>query len=175
VKVLRGGELVDRIGWRDTRNLVMPRPLGLMHGRLFETADPIILPTAWPSLRDVAFYVDSWVPGLNLLLDLAARSALLHALLTRFMKFGLALSRRFGSPTGCLAFEIEGPGGQVARYALISTHHGHYTPIAPAVLAARAIAEGRFGPNGVVPPNCYVEPDELFTYLEAIGVKTVLI
>lgn len=173
VKVLRGGALVDRTGWRDTRSLVMPRPLGLMHGHLFETADAITLPTAWPSLRDVAFYVDSWVPGLNLMLDLGARSALVHALMARCMKFGLALSRRFGSPTGCLAFEIEGAGGQVARYALISTHHGHYTPIAPAVLAARAIAEGRFEPRGVVPPNCYVEPEELLKYLGDLGIETV--
>ncbi len=115
------------------------------------------------------------MPGLNLLLDLAARSAPVHALMSRFMGFGLALSRRFGSPTGCLAFEIEGAGGQVVRYALISTDHGHNTPIAPAVLAARAIAEGRFEPKGVVPPDCYVEPEELLAYLEAIGVRTVVV
>ena len=173
VKVLQDGALVERIGWRDTRPLTMPPPIGRMHGHLFETADPLTLPSAWPSLRDVAFYVDSWVPGLNVLMDLAARSAAVHALLARFMKPGLALSRRFGSPTGCLAYEIEGASGPVARYALISTHHGHYTPIAPAVLAALAIAQGRFGPRGLVKPSEYVAADELLGYLDRNGVNTV--
>jgi saccharopine dehydrogenase-like NADP-dependent oxidoreductase len=174
VQVLRGGALVERIGWRDTRSFVMPPPIGSMHGHLFETADPLILPTAWPGLRETAFYVDSWVPGLNVMLDLGARSALVHALMARCLPLGLALSRRLGSATGCLAFEIEAAGGQIARYALISSHHGHYTPIAPAVLAVRAIAEGRFAPTGIVPPNRYVDPDDLLAYLEAIGVRTVL-
>jgi hypothetical protein len=175
VQVLRGGALVTRTGWRDTHNFVLPAPLGRMHGRLFETADPLILPTAWPSLRDVGFYVDTWVPALNLMLDLGARSSLVHALMARCMPIGLALSRRLGSATGCLAFEIEGADGRVARYALISTHHGHYTPIAPAVLAARAIAEGRFAPTGVVPPNQYVDPGALLAYLGGIGVETVVL
>jgi hypothetical protein len=173
VQVLRGGALAGGTGWRDARDFVMPPPIGRMQGHLFETADPLTLPTAWPSLRDVAFYVDSWVPGLNLLLDLAARSRPVHALMGRFMRLGLVLSRRFGSPTGCLAFEIEAASGQVARYALISTHHGHYTPIAPAVLAARAIAEGRFAPRGLVPPDQYVDSDELLAYLRGVGVETV--
>ena len=174
VQVLQGGALVGRTGWRDTRNFVMPAPIGQMHGHLFETPDPLTLPTAWPGLHEAAFYVDSWVPGLNAMLDLGARSPLVHALMARCMPLGLALSRRFGSPTGCLAFEIEGARGKIARYALISTHHGHYTPIAPAVLAARAIAEGRFEPTGIVPPNQYVDPDVLLGYLAANGVQTVV-
>jgi len=174
VQVLRGGALAAATGWRETRPFVMPAPLGPIHGHLFETADPLTLPLAWHGLREAAFYVDSWVPGLNVMLDLGARSSLVHALMQRFMPIGLSLSRRFGSATGCLAFEIESAAGQVARYALISTHHGHYTPIAPAVLAARAIAEGRFAPRGLVPPNKYVDPEELLAYLARIGVATVL-
>jgi len=173
VQVLRGGALVQVTGWRDRHDFTLPLPLGRMHGHLFETADPLTLPTAWPSLRDVAFYVDSWVPGLNVMLDLGARLPPVHAFMQRAMPLGLMLSRRFGSATGCLAFEIEGASGQIARYALISTHHGHYTPIAPAMLAARALAEGRFQPRGLVPPNLYVEPSELLAYLGTLGVKTL--
>ena len=173
VQVLHGGALVTRTGWRDARNFVMPAPIGRMHGHLFETADPLTLPTAWPGLRDAAFYVDSWVPGLNVMLDLGARSALVHAFMKRFMPIGLALSRRLGSATGCLAFEVEGASGRVARYALISTHYGHYTPIAPAVLAALALANDRFEPRGIVPPNLYVDPEELLAYLGRVGVQTV--
>jgi len=173
VQVLRGGALVQVTGWRDRHDFTLPLPLGRMHGHLFETADPLTLPTAWPSLREVAFYVDSWVPGLNIMLDLGARLPPVHAFMQRAMPLGLALSRRLGSATGCLAFEIESAGGQVARYALISTHHGHYTPIAPAVLAARALAEGRFQSRGLVPPDLYVDPEELLAYLGTLGVNTL--
>jgi hypothetical protein len=173
VRVLWGGQMVTRIGWRDTRSVLMPPPIGLMRGHLYETADPITLPGVWPSLRTVDFYVDSRVPGLNLFLDLAARSAVVHAVMTRFLKPGLAFARRLGSATGCLAYEIETAEGQVARFALIGSHHGHYTSIAPAVLAARAIAEDRFEPRGLVPPDRYVEPDALLGYLGGIGVQTV--
>jgi hypothetical protein len=171
--VLRGGRVAPAVGWRERRDFTMPPPIGAMHGHLYETPDPLTLPLAWPGLREAAFYVDSGVPGLNLLLDLAARWPPAHTLMTRFMGLGLALSRRFGSPTGCLAFEIEDAFGQQARYALISTHHGHYTPVAPAVLAAQAIAEGRFAPRGLVAPNQYVDAEELIAYLDSVGVKTV--
>ena len=173
VQVLRGGALTRVTGWRDRRDFTLPPPLGRMHGHLFETADPLTLPTAWPSLRDVAFYVDSWVPLLNAMLDLGAYLPPVHAFMTRAMPIGLALSRRFGSATGCLAFQVEGASGQTASYALISTHHGHNTPIAPAVLAAQALAADRFAPRGLVPPDQYVDPDDLLAYLDRIGVKTI--
>ena len=173
VQVLRGGALAQVTGWRDRRDITLPPPLGRMHGHLFETAEPLTLPTAWPSLRDVAFYVDSWVPFLNLMLDLGARLPPVHAFMARAMPLGLALSRRFGSATGCLAFQVEGAAGQVAAYALISTHHGHYTPIAPAILAAQALAADRFTPRGLVPPDQYVDPDELVDYLKGNDVHLV--
>ena len=177
VRVLRDGQMVTRTGWRDTRAFVMPPPIGRMRGHLYETADPITLPAVWPSLRTVDFYVDSRVAGLNPLLGLASRSPLAHALMTRFLRLGLSFARRLGSATGCLAYEIEtaggAAGGRVARYALIGSHHGHYTPIAPAVLAALAIAQGRFEPRGLVPADRYVDPDELLAYLAANGVETV--
>jgi hypothetical protein len=173
VQVLRGGKPAPAMGWRERRDFSMPSPIGRVHGHLYETPDPLTLPTAWPGLREAAFYVDSGVPGLNLLFDLAAISRPVHTLMTRFMGLGLALARRFGSPTGGLAFEIEDVNGQVARYALSSLHHGYYTPVAPAVLAAQAIAEGRFAPRGLVPPNQYVDAEALLGYLDQAGVKTV--
>lgn len=173
VQVLRDGQVVTRTGWRDTRTLLMPPPIGRMRGRLYESADGITLPSVWPSLRTVDFYVDSRVFGLNPLLDLAARWRPMHALLTRFLRPGLALSRWLGSATGCLAYEIEAAAGPVVRLALIGAHHGHYTPIAPAVLAALALAEDRFEPRGLAPPDRYVEADTLLAYLDRSGVTLV--
>jgi hypothetical protein len=173
IGVLRDGQQVTLLGWRESRTLSMPPPIGLARGYLYETADPVTLPRIWPSLRTVEFYVDSRVPGLNLAFSLVARSAALRRVVARFMRPGLAVARALGSTIGCLAFEIEASGGQLARYALIGSNYGHFTPIAPAVLAARAIADGRFQPVGLVPAHRYVEPDELLGYLRALGIATI--
>jgi hypothetical protein len=113
------------------------------------------------------------VPGLNLAFSLMARSAALQALAARFLRPGLAVARALGSTVGCLAFEIEAQGDKLTRYALVGSKHGYFTPIAPAVLAARAIAEGRFEPVGLVPAQRQVEPEELLGYLKQLGIANI--
>jgi hypothetical protein len=171
ILVWDAGRLQPAAGWRRSRSLRVPAPIGRVRGRLFESADCITLPPIWPGLRTVDFYVDSRVPGLNLALDLAARSRLAHRLLVRLIRPGVRLARALGSPAGCLAFEIEGQGGQRAAYALVARQHGYFTPIVPAVIAARALAEGRFDQRGLVPPDRHVPAEELLAYLDRIGVR----
>jgi hypothetical protein len=171
VGVLRDGRLVTRTGWRESRSFRMPPPIGPMRGYLYETADPLTLPRVWPGLRSVEFYVDTLVPGLNAAFGLAARSRLVWQLFKTFLRPGLAVARALGSDVGCLAFEIEGVDGGLARLALVGGRRGHFTPIAPAVLAVRALAEDRFEPRGLVAADQYVDADELLRYLEAIGIR----
>jgi hypothetical protein len=173
VSILDGGQPVRRTGWRDTRRFHMPPPIGAVQGHLFETADVVTLPHIWPGLRRVDFYVDSRVPGLNAVFGLAARWPAIHRLLAMFFKPGLALVRLLGSAVGCLAFEIEARDGRLARYALIAAERGYLTPIVPAVIAARAIAEDRFEPTGLVPADQHVDADELLAYLASLGVRMV--
>ena len=52
----------------------MPPPVGRIRGSLFENADAVYLPRIWPSLREVAMYVDTNTVGINTLLKLAALS-----------------------------------------------------------------------------------------------------
>ena len=170
VSIVHEGVLATRTGWRETRRFQMPPPIGAVQGHLFESADAVCLPRLWPSLRRVDFYVDSRVPGLNALFSLAARWGWLQRLLLRFIKPGLFLVRPLGSAVGCLAFEIEAGDGRVVGYALLAAERGYLTPIVPAVLAARAIAEGRFAPTGLVPADQHVDADELLGYLRALGV-----
>jgi hypothetical protein len=40
-------------------------------------------------------------------------------------------------------------------------------------MAARAMAEGRFAPRGLVPHDQHVEPRALVDYLSAIGIRLV--
>jgi hypothetical protein len=171
VRVQRDGTLMTRVGWVDTRRFRMPPPIGSIRGHLFESVDSLTLPGVWPSLQTVDFYVDSRVPGLNTLFTLATRSPLVRALIERFLSPGLALARRLGPPSGCLAYEIEGSDGRAERFALVASDNGYFTPIVPAVLAGRAIAEGRFEPQGLVPPDRHVQPPELLEYLRSVGVS----
>jgi hypothetical protein len=173
VTILDGGQWATRTGWRATRRFHMPPPIGSVTGHLFETADAVCLPHIWPGLRRVDFFVDSRVPGLNAAFTLAARWPLFHRLLTRFYKPGLTLVRLLGSAVGCLAFEIEARDGRLARYALIAAERGYLTPIVPAVIAARALAEDRFEPTGLVPADQHVDPEGLLAYLQSLGVRLV--
>ncbi len=167
------GRLAPRLGWRETRAFRMPPPIGAVRGYLFETADAVTLPHIWPGLQRVDFYVDSRLPGLNATFSLAARWPAFHRLVAACFQPGLALVRVLGSAVGCLAFEIEGADGRCPRYALIAAERGYLTPIVPAVIAARAIAEGHFAPAALVPADQHVPADELLAYLYTLGVELV--
>jgi hypothetical protein len=171
VRVLCDGRLQDLPGWSNPRPFHMPPPVGDICGRLFESADALHLPRIWPSLRDVAMYVDTNAPGLNSLLRVAARSAAFRGVLERSARWGTIVARIFGSAAGGIGYEIEGRGGQVERYALVAGKNSFLTAVAPAILAAHAIAEDRFACRGLVPPERHVEPDSLFTFLQSKGIE----
>jgi hypothetical protein len=151
----------------------MPRPIDTVQGHLFESADVVTLPPIWPSLHRVDFFVDSRVPGLNATFAVAARWPIFHRLVTACFRPGLALVRRLGSALGCLAFEIEAADGRRVAYALLAAERGYLTPIVPAVIAAHAIAEGRFAPTGLVPADQQVDAEVLLAYLHSLGVEIV--
>jgi len=168
VRALRGGELVTLRGWSEARSFALRERT--IHGRLFESADAVHLPRAWPMLREVAMYVDTNTIGFNHLLRAAARAPALRRFLESQIRLGTRLSRLIGSKFGALAYEIEDAAGETTSVALVSGENGHVIPIAPAVLAAKRIADGRFEENGLVPPDRQVDPHELREYLEAAGV-----
>jgi hypothetical protein len=171
VRVRCDGRLHDFPGWRYPRSFEMPPPLGAICGRLFESADAVHLPRIWPSLRDVAMYVDTNTAGLNAVLDLAARSVGIRRLMEWGARWGTMLARIFGAAAGGIGYEIRGAGGQVERYALVGGKNSFLVAVAPAVLAAQAMAEDRFAHRGLVTPNRHVEPHELFAFLKAKGIR----
>lgn len=170
VRLLRDGRLQTATGWSEPRNFPMPKPIGTICGRLFETADSFWLPRTWPTLREVAMYVDTNTPGMNLLLRWAASSAAVRGLLQSGIALGTALARRIGSSAGGIGYAIEDANGQFLRYAIASEHNSFLTAVAPAVLAAKAIADDRFSAKGLILPACGVEPAELFGFLADAGI-----
>ena len=173
IRVLREGRLATETGWSEACKFRLPSPIGTVRGYLCESPDAVTLPRIWPSVRTVEFYVDSRTPGYNAVFALAARWRPVRRLVIRLQPAGLALARLLGARTGCLAFEIEGADGRVVHCALVGGEQGYLTPIVPAVLAARSIAEGRFEVRGLVPPDRHVEPAALLDYLGSLGIQHV--
>ena len=171
IRVLRGGELTDVVGWSQRRSFSMPPPVGALRGRLFESADSVLLPRVWSSLRDVEMFVDTNTPGLNAVFRMASRSELLKRALVRFLDLGTLASRFFGARAGGLGYEVEDASGAVKRYSILSGSTGHYVPVSPAILAARNILEGRFDERGLVPPNRHTTPEELIAGMRDRGIR----
>jgi hypothetical protein len=151
----------------------MPAPIGLVCGRLYETADAVHLPRAWPTLGEVAMYVDANTPGLNVVFGLASRSGLVRRALESTVELGARAARWVGSSRGGMGYEIEAADGRIARLALVSSEYGHRTAVAPAVLAARRIVEDRQDGVGLCRVDRLVEPEELFEYLARSGMRVV--
>ena len=171
VRALRDGRLQTIRGWSETRRFAMPDPVGLVCGRLFETADAVYLPRIWPSLREVDMVVDPNTPGVNTLLWLAARLPRFRRLLERQVRLGTWISTTIGSTAGGIGYEIEDASGDVARFAIFSGKNSFVTAVAPAVLATRAIVDGRLQSTGLVLPDRHVDPAELVAYLRSSDVE----
>ncbi|HYS06905.1 MAG TPA: saccharopine dehydrogenase NADP-binding domain-containing protein [Candidatus Dormibacteraeota bacterium] len=175
IRVLRDGRLTQVTGWRESRRLRLPATGRRIRAYLSESADALLLQPAWPSLRRIEFHVDAHVPGMNLLLALSARSQAIRRAVGALLPLGLALCRLFGSRGGGILFEVEDSDGALVTLALQAPAKSYLVAIAPAVLAARAIAEGRFKPTGLVPPEQHAEASELAAYLGSLGIDRVTV
>jgi hypothetical protein len=171
VRVWEDGRMTERAGWTTRRRAAGMPAFGSLDGHLFESADALFLPMAFPSLRSVGSHVDTRVPGLNAVLSAAARVPPLLAVVKRMRKAALPLTRRFGRADGGYAVEVEDGAGRVARLALASSGPGYFTAVAPAALAARALAEGTFAPRGLVPPHDVASPEKIVALLEGRGIE----
>ncbi len=173
IRVWRDGRLSDATGWSESRAFDFPPPVGRMRGWLMESADSLHLPVVWPSLRGVAFWVDTHAPGTNAMFAAAVRRPRLRRLLERGQPLGLALARRFGAKASTLGFEITPPEGPPVRIALAARERGYVAPVVPAALAVKAMAEDRLEPRGLVRLDRQIDPDLLFRELASLGLTLV--
>jgi saccharopine dehydrogenase-like NADP-dependent oxidoreductase len=171
VRLWRNGRLESTIGWCESRSFPMPKPIGAVRGWLFESADSFYLPRIWPTLREVAMFVDTHLTGMNSLLRLAVRSRAIRQVLRRGAGWGSALARRIGSSTGGIGYEIDDGEGHMVRYAVAAAKNSYLAAVAPAVVATRAIVNECFPDRGLVRPDRHVEPEELFEFLRGAAVE----
>jgi hypothetical protein len=170
VRTVRDGVIVERRAFSQTRMFEFPAPIGRVSARLAESADAVMLPRVWPSLREVDFWVDTRRPVLNALIAAAARSRLMLSTMRAAQAVGRRLTKRFGSTSGGFGIELEDANGVRRSSGFFHSGHSYIVAVAPAVLAARRIAAGTFGSSGLVPADRQVDPVELVSYLRGMGI-----
>lgn len=171
IRVWRDGRLVPAVGWGDSRPFRMPDPIGAARGYLMESVLAATLPRLWPGLREADFWVDSRVPGMNRVFAAAVRLPPLAAAIRRSGRGGLIVARCLGSTSGGMLVEAEDAGGTIGRSRLWARRRSYLAAVAPAVLAARAVAEGRMPERGLVPHDRQVSAAELFPFLDRLGIE----
>lgn len=163
VRVWRDARLVEADGWSESRRFRLPA----RRGHLVESAASRTLPASWPSLRAADFWVDPHLP-------LAARALSLPAvrvLLRRAPDLARLFATAVGSSGGAFAVEVEARDGETAALALSAPRRSFLTAVAPAVLAAQALAEGSFVGQGVIPAHRQVPAATLLAYLRELGLR----
>jgi hypothetical protein len=171
IRELRGGRLIAATGWSRSRGFRLPIGGREVRGYLAESADVVTLPRAWPSLRDVDFYVDTQVFGLNRAVAAALQLPGARRLLEQFAPVAVPLARLAGSRAGGYIIEVVAGDRRVAKTALVALRRSYLTAVLPATLTAKSLAGGNSPPPGVVPPDRHCDPDELFIELRKLGVE----
>jgi hypothetical protein len=152
------------------RSFQFPKPLGVRAGVTMMSVDAVTLPRIFPTLRSAEFVVDLRIPGMNLVLLAAPRWPAVSRLIERHQSTVIGLSQRIGRTTGVLAYELASAIGY--KYRIFTGQKSYMLAVLPAILAAQAIAEGRFASRGVVPPTEHVDPTQLFDAVRKEGIAT---
>jgi len=173
ITIWRDGRLQSATGWTEPRSFSMPPPVGPIHARLYESADAIHLPRAWPSLRDVTMYVDTNTTGVNTVLSLAAHSPTIRRTLEKSIRLAARPARWLGAKSGGVGYEIQDGSGQMRSVAVIGGEQSFLVAIAPALLATQKIYEGMFEFCGIVPISHIVEPPSLIAFLASSSIDIV--
>jgi hypothetical protein len=163
IDVWRDGRWQHARGWRDER--VFPRLRRT--GRLVEAADSATLPRAFPSLKDVDFWIDPNVRGAAAWLSLACRLPALVTLTERVIRRAGVLAKVLGRQDGILAYEVEGQ--TASNTVVVGGPDAYLTAAIPAAVAASRVARGLRPPAGVVPVDRQVPGDVMFAALEERG------
>ncbi len=170
IRMLRGGALVPARGWEKVEDLDAG-PFGRLTGHRMETADAVMLPRIWPSLRDVDFLVATRMGWLDAVVGMAATCRL-----TGLLGWGPALSlglplARLLAPRGSGYFVHVTAGETTRSAAIVADLGGHVAAAIPAALAAEALAEDRADGQGLILPDRCFDADRLDDALARLQIR----
>jgi hypothetical protein len=139
--------------------------------RLAESADAIVLPSVWPTLKHVDFWVDARRSVFNGLIGAAARMPGIVPLVRALEPVSRPLAKLAGARSGGFAVVVEEANGRRVAAGFVHAAHSYLVAVAPAILAARHIATDSFRATGFVPIDQQVNPFELREWLQRAGVS----
>lgn len=171
IRVRRNGQLVTARGWGMSRTFRWAARQRSRRGYLTESADAILLPEVWPSMRAVDFWVDTQVPFVNSLLFATMRVAGVARVARRLAPAASVMATWFGSTAGGFGVEVEGADRVISSCLLSSPRNSYQIAIAPAVLAVSAIVAGKFNPRGLILADLQADHKTLLAYLSDFGVS----
>ena len=154
-----------------TRKVWLPEPIGARTGLAAKCADAVTLPPIYPTLRDTDLVLDAGIPGANFAVLQSLRQPVVRSFASKFNSAARALAGKLGPKSGVLAYEIVATGGP--KYQYFAGENVHLGAVLPPVMAATAIAAGKFPHRGVVPPSQHVEPGALFDAMFGEGIAVV--
>lgn len=158
-------------GWRRARGWAESRAFRAIQrrGRLIEMADAFTLPRAFPSLRDVDFWVDPNTRGSGAMLSLGMRAPAVMPFISMLARYASGFTKFLGSERGVLAYEVKGSAGE--RVTVVFSGRDSFLMAAiPAALAARRLAGGDVERFGVIRVDRQVGAAELFEALAKNGI-----
>lgn len=147
------------------RTFSFPEPVGDRTGLRARCVDEVTIPRAFPSVRIAELYVDTGMTSANL----ALRVPFLRPLVRKYRDRAIKMARRSGHDDGILGFEIAST--LVHKKVIFTGAKTYMLAVLPAILAATAIANGRFAQRGLVPPQKHVDENELRAAIAAEGIQ----
>jgi hypothetical protein len=120
---------------------------------------------------NVDFWVDTRRRALNTLFAAAARHRSVLQVVRAMQSAGRKVTKYLGARSGGFGIDVEDASGTQATVGFVHATHSYIVAVAPAILAARDIAAGRFSASGLIPPDRHVDPGELVSWLERAGVR----
>jgi hypothetical protein len=148
-----------------------PKPIGTRIGVTVKSVDGVTLPRIFPTLKTTELTVDLRFPGMNLALAAVPRWKFARRMMEKYQSKALAFARTFGTTHGVLAYEIASKVG--FKYRIFTGNKSYMLAVLPAILAATAIADGRFTRRGLVPPTDHVEPSQLLEAVRNEGITFI--
>ena len=94
--------------------------------------------------------------------------AFVREMIGRYQSQALKIARRIGPASGILGYEVSSTLRH--RQQVFTGERSHMLAVLPAILAATAIAGGRFPHRGLVPPDKHVEAGEFFDFVRREGI-----
>jgi hypothetical protein len=153
------------------RKFQFPRPIGTRVGVTVKSVDAVTLPRVFPTLSTTDLTVDLRFPGMNLALAAVPRWKFVRRMMEKHQSKAIAFARTFGTTHGVLGYEIASKVG--FKYRIFTGDKSYMLAVLPAILAATAIANGRFTKRGLVPPTDHVDPNQLFEAVRNEGITFI--